>query len=173
MVAHPWLLLEPELRSRILYPCIALSLIAALFMGWMSAPLNPGPGRNGIIELEFCWLTDCAALLAEWPSPEIALPGLYADFVFLVVYGGVISLACVAAMDHLSKPMARLGLPVAWLVIVAAMCDAVENVALIRLVGGASGPEAAVSFIFATVKFLLVGLGLIYSAAGAVMYLRR
>jgi len=164
--------LSSEARSRLLIPMITVCLAATLFMGWIGEPLNMAWNRSGILELEFCWIADCVALMAEWPSPEIALPGLYADYGYLVVYSAVIGLACIQAGGVLSERWSPWGVPLAWLLVAAALCDAVENAALIRLVSGADGPEAAISFVCASVKFAFVGLGLVYSAAGAIAYMR-
>jgi len=142
-------------------------------MGWLGRPLDRGAPGTGILELEFCWWSDaCEALIAGWTSPEVALPGLYGDYLYMVVYSATLSLACLQAGAQLPERWARLGEPVAWLPIVAALCDAVENVALIRLVGGAIGSDAAVAFGCASVKFALLAIGLTYSAAGALSYVR-
>ncbi len=174
MPRHPWMLVAAPTRSRLLLPVIAACLAASVALAWISADLNPAWYRVGILELELCWLTDgCQVLMAEWSSPEVALPGLYADYLYMAIYSATIGLACIQAAPLLSERWARLGVPLAWAQIVAASCDAIENVALIRLVGGATGPESAISFWFATAKFALIAIGLVYAAAGAVAHFRR
>jgi len=91
----------------------------------------------------------------------------------MVVYSATLGLACIQARGPLSDRWGRLGEPLAWLLIGAALCDAVENMALIRLVSGATGPEAFVAFAFASVKFAIIAAGMAYVAAGAVAYLWR
>jgi hypothetical protein len=169
---HPWTRLSPATRSRLLWPMIALCLLASAGMYWLGRPLDVTPGRSGIVDLELCWWGDrCGALIAGWPSPDAANPGLYTDYGFLILYSATIGLACLQAGPLLGG-FGRLAEPLAWAQVVAALCDAVENTALLAMIGGARGPEAAIAFGCAVVKFAWVIAGLLYAGAGAVAWLR-
>ncbi len=86
------------------------------------------------------------------------------------LYGISVALACSRVAMHLrtrSNIAALTGTCLAWLVIAAALLDAVENYGLIRLLLGSSGAGwPAVIQWLAAVKFTLVGLGLVYLVVG-------
>ncbi len=169
---HPWTRVSPERRSHLLFPLMGLCGLATLWMGWLGQPIDVGLPGSGILALEFCWWDHrCADLMATWSHPSVALSGLYGDYLYMVVYAATLGLAVVQARPHLSARWARLGEPLAWCVMLAAGLDALENLALIRLVGGAVGPEAAVAFVCASIKFAILALGLGYAAAGALGFL--
>lgn len=166
--------MSPEVRSRLLIPMIVGCLATMVWMGRLGAPLDVDWSGQGILALEFCWWGDrCGDLIASWPSPDAAWPSLYGDYLFMAAYGATVSLACIQAIPVVPRSLARFGEPLAWAAVVAALCDAVENVALIRLVGGATGPESAIAFGFASVKFALIAAGLAYALVGGVAWLRR
>jgi hypothetical protein len=156
-----------------LLPVVGLCVLTTAWMGWLGTPLDHGLPGSGILALEFCWWGNtCPDLIASWSHPSVALSGLYGDYVYMAVYAGTLGLTVVQARPYLPSAFARLGEPLAWCALLAAVCDALENVALIRLVGGAVGFEPAVAFVCASIKFALISLALGYSVGGAVGFLR-
>ena len=91
-------------------------------------------------------------------------------------YAIAIGLACAWAAELWSKRrgwLAVVGVGLAWGLMVAALCDAVENIALVTmLLSGVREPWPALARGCAAVKFLLIGGGLAYALIGAVAWLR-
>jgi hypothetical protein len=69
--------------------------------------------------------------------------------------------------------LARLGRPLAIGALAAAGCDAIENAALLRLLGGHTGqPWPGIAFTAASLKFLLAIAAVLYAIVGFLMTLR-
>jgi hypothetical protein len=151
-------------------------LVATLAVGALQLPsLGKMSDRGvGIIELE---LTRTSAKAAEHyrelgdEGRDAARTSLYLDYPYLVLYGLFFAAACVvvaARAEERGMPrLARLGRLLAVGALVAAACDAVENLALLRLLDGHTGqPWPGIAFGFATVKFALTIAAALYAIAG-------
>ncbi len=105
---------------------------------------------------------------------EVAANQIRLDFLFLLLYPTAIALGCLLARRHLGRSSSRLsawGRVLARAQVATAGFDAVENWALLRILGGESGAWAATAAVFASLKFGLVLAGLLYAAAGCVRWL--
>ncbi len=95
------------------------------------------------------------------------------DYLFLVAYASAISLGCVLAARGLAqriKVLSGLGVILAWAQFAAALLDAVENYALIRvLLGAEQALWPVLARWCAMPKFIIVGLGLVYAIVGALI----
>jgi hypothetical protein len=93
----------------------------------------------------------------------------------MLLYPAAISLGCIWAARALRAsrwPLARLGAALGWGQWLAAAFDALENVALVRLLfGGLAGlwPQAAAAC--AALKFAIIFLGLVYAFLGLAVHL--
>jgi pimeloyl-ACP methyl ester carboxylesterase len=126
-------------------------------------------GGPGIVGFELAWTADHAdRIYREWgpDGRDAASLSLWLDFVYLVLYSAFWALAVIAASEF----AARRGWTVLsfggwlWPVAVAAgALDFVENVLLLAMLGGQArlAPAAAV---FATLKFLALGVVIGYVA---------
>lgn len=103
---------------------------------------------------------------------------LYIDFVYLVLYGIVLSGACVL----LAARAARRGHPVlaaagesfAVLAVIAAACDAAENIALLAVTfGHTAQPWPGTASAFAATKFILIVLTLVFLLVGVALSARN
>ena len=116
----------------------------------------------GIVSFEFAGALEASRRIVEsWDAPAQvrAAFNLGIDYLFLLVYGAVVALACLWVGARYAQPAAaRWGQRWAWVAFVAAGADALENVALFQLLVGSFWPVwpplAAAS---ATVKFALLG----------------
>jgi len=98
------------------------------------------------------------------------------DYVFLAAYGFTLCLGCVQAAkgwQRTAPSLARIAAPVAWAQLVAAGCDAAENVLLWWVLQGVRGWAPLAAAMFAGIKVVLLVLGLAYCAGGAVSWLAR
>jgi pimeloyl-ACP methyl ester carboxylesterase len=111
-------------------------------------------GGPGIVGFELAGSAGAARdILVEWGSSgrDAARLSLWLDFAFLVAYGTFVTLAAAA----LGRRAAVVAAPL------AAACDAVENVALLLVLGGRGGATApVVAAVFAALKFVLIGFAL-------------
>jgi len=96
---------------------------------------------------------------------------LFVDFGYLLIYGVLLWKACrmLGARAARGGPgwVARLAPTFAWVGVVAAVCDAVENVGLLLVTyGNTSQPWPALASGYAAAKFILLGLTVLFLIAG-------
>jgi hypothetical protein len=131
-------------------------------------------GGPGIIPFELAGSTDRATeILAEWgqEGKDWAKLSLYLDFLYLIAYGGFFALAVLAVRDATQRRgwerFARHGRWIAVLPLIAAACDAVENVGLLVMVEGyAETPAPMLATAFALGKFVAITITWIYLLGG-------
>jgi hypothetical protein len=162
--------LQAHTRGRLL----TLFLVAT-FAIWgvsllVNAPLTTRTAPSGIVSFEVAGTLDRAsAILQSWGERQrlLAAFGLGLDYLFLCTYSTFFALACYSAGEAaraVGSRMASLSTPLAWGQWVAALFDAVENAALLLLLlGEAARPYLAeIASFCASVKFALIGAGLIF-----------
>jgi hypothetical protein len=165
-------------RLFVLILIITLAVIVALQV--LGAPLRSAAAPGGIISFEFSGdLETSDAILSSWGAQGKIYAGLQLglDYVFMLSYALAIGLGCVLVSSNysgLSAGLVRLGVWLAWGQFLAAGLDGLENYALIRLLlGSVNGLWPPIAYWSATVKFGLVGIGLLYVLLGALIRLVR
>ncbi len=158
-----------------------LLLASFVFLLLMRGPVDEMSDRGvGVIEFELARTGDKASEyygeLGEAGRDE-ARTQLYLDFPYLVLYGLFYAAACVVvgarAAERGMTALARWGRPFAVAGLVAAACDAVENLALLRVLEGHTDqPWPAIAFTFASAKFVLIAAAVLYAVIGFVLTLR-
>ncbi len=165
-----WLLgLPPVLLQAV--TAAALLCTSYLSLRLMSLGMSPG-----IIPLQLAFTPRRArVILEQWQAPGIALAqaNLRLDFLFIVAYApalaGLVVLATRSATPGWHAPGAVLAL----LMLLAGALDAVENLCLLRVLArwspsSAAGPQALsaplllTAGLTASVKFVLLGIGLLF-----------
>jgi len=121
--------------------------------------------------------TQQVALLGS-SGVDAAQMSIYLDFPFLVLYALALSAACAVlaarAADRGATALAAAGRLMVWAAPVAAALDAVENVALLRVLGGQTGqPWPGIAYGFASVKFVLLAVVIVYLVVGLLLTLGR
>ena len=136
-------------------------------------------GGPGIIPFELAGTPEGSARIMEKWGDEgraAARMSLVLDYPYLVTYTGLQVAGCAAASDALRRAGARrlaaAGRFVGPAQLAAGAFDAVENTALLAILGGRDGRLPAVARAAATAKFALLGLGWGYGALGAAAHLR-
>jgi hypothetical protein len=137
-------------------------------------------GGPGIVGFELARTSGRAAeILGQWGSSgrDAARASLWLDFVYLITYAAFFALAIRALSDSLARRgvdgFARFGKRIWALPIVAAACDAVEDVFLLLVLGGHGGDSGpAIATAFASVKFACIGIAIVYLLIG-LLALRR
>jgi hypothetical protein len=130
-------------------------------------------GGPGIIPFELAGTPERAGRIMDaWGAEgrSAARLSLVLDFPFLVAYSGLHANVCEIASDALRERgwerAADLGTIARTSQIVAGACDAVENAALLGVLGGCESALPRVARSFATAKFALLAVGWAYAAAG-------
>jgi hypothetical protein len=166
MIGHPFQVFPFEIYWKVflafLTPTLLLTGIFAVI------PLQPN-----MLQFEL----NAEEVIAQWTPADKIRAGfsLGLDFLYLVVYSTTISLACIWASNLLKSSsllLASVGIYLAWGQWLAALFDAVENIALVRiLLGSPTKTLSKVARTCAITKFTLVLLGLVYAAIGGVFWL--
>lgn len=131
-------------------------------------------GGPGIVPFELAGSSERAAeIMAEWgeEGQDAARLSLWLDFPYLVAWGSFLALAVAAVRSRAAerdwRRFARVGGVVVVFAVVAAACDAVEDVNLLLTLEGHGGSAApAIAMGFAVAKFALMIVAVIYLAAG-------
>jgi hypothetical protein len=164
---HAFAWLPSPYRWALLIILFIAMVLFAIKLTSQGKPLRTSAAPNGILSYEFSWSRSQAELiLRSWDSlKDVAKQQLLLDFGFLIVYPLLLSLACAMLAESPFNRMAVVGIFISWAVLAAGPLDAVENLALLRMLGlGPSGPLARLAGFSAGLKFLLV-----YSSFGYIV----
>lgn len=177
---HPFVRLSPRARRRALLVLAPLAVAMMFVLASLDAELRTPASPSGIVSFELAGDGDSAGqILDAWGSQgrRAAARSLRLDFVFLAAYAPGLALLCAAAADRADSMRSRLSAPGAWLAwgqLVAGGLDTIENLALLRVLGGAAGNAwPALAAACAWPKFALVGAGLMYLVCSAALRLGR
>lgn len=160
-------------------PALILSLVILAVFRVTDAPLQTSASPKGIISYELAGsVTAAQAMLDSWDARAelYAAFGLGLDYLYMPSYALAIGLAATWAGRQLGARRrwpVGLGRLLAWGLGLAALLDAIENIALLKmlLAGVAAMPWPTVAAATAAAKFALVLAGLGYALAGAVSWL--
>lgn len=167
---HPLGRISQGSRNTIFTLLLSLTVIIMLVMNTVGKSLNTDEAPLGIVSFEFAGSTQKAQkILDSWDNAAqlraAFIQGL--DFLYLVIYSTTIAIACLWAGQILHKarwPFASLGILLAWGLWLAAILDAVENIALvIIMLRRIITPLPEIAAVCATIKFALIFLGLVYA----------
>jgi hypothetical protein len=154
---------------------VAMMFVLAKLDAELRTPASP----RGIVSFELAGdRAGAGRILEAWGEQgrRAAARSLRLDFLFLASYAPGLALLCAAAAERaFARPrLAALGARLAWGQLAAGVLDALENFALLHLLGGASGEVwPAFAAACAWPKFALVGAGFAYLAGFAALHLGR
>lgn len=176
----PFAWLSPSAQRIAFIVLTVLALALTVTFNVLGAPLRTSAAPNGIISFELAGdLPTAQAMVESWaPTGRVyAGLGLGLDYLYMPVYAGAIGLGCVLAAGALARrrpALARLGVLLAWGQLAAALFDALENYALIRVLLGWTQPYwPVVARWCALAKFGLVVAGLAYALLGGLVALSQ
>lgn len=175
---HPFEWIKQESQKSVFVFLFIATLLVIVGMQFLGNPLITDAAPAGIVSYEFAGDLDTAqTIIDSWGQEKLAYAGLNLglDYLFMAAYGLTIGLGCVLVAQGLQKkikPLASLGILLAWGSVLAALLDALENYALIRvLLGSLNETWPVIAYWSAIVKFTLVGFVLIYIFVGALIAL--
>ena len=158
-------------RKPTFWAFLAGTLILFAVFRVLDTPLQTSAAPNGIVSFELAGTPEQAqTLLASW-NTEASLHaafGLGIDYLFMPVYATALALGILLAAGKHESWFGILGIWLGWGAYAAALFDAVENYALARMLmlNEVWSPYPEVAAFSASVKFLLLLLGIFYALVG-------
>jgi len=159
-------------NKRILIFSAILTLILLLSLRIFDSPLHTVQAPSGIVSFELAKNIDTTqSILASWDSIAKINAGLSLglDFLFLFAYSFFFATTCLLIAENFNKNHLKykIGILLAYLLLIAGACDAIENIALIKLLlGSNTGIYSSIAYYFASVKFTIIAVGTIYIIVG-------
>ena len=130
------------------------------------APLKTPATPIGILDLEFAGKVERAKeIFAAWqPSIiPVAINNTLIDFLFLISYGCLLYACCLSLSKTYEGTGRKTGIIISRLALISAAFDGLENFLMLRtLYGNIQKEVVATTYIFASAKFLLVAVAIIY-----------
>jgi hypothetical protein len=172
-VRHPLAVIPVGARWRLFAPLLVLTLLAMGVLGWVDRRITNPDVPSGIVSFELAGNAEAArSMVGSWTGTAplwVAFSNGF-DYLFMLLYSTTIALGCIWAAGRYgarASGLAHFGAPLAWGQWLAGGLDAIENVALTRmLVAGVADPWPALAWWAAAPKFFLVGIGLAYVLGG-------
>ncbi len=170
---HPLEFIPEKSRRKVFIPLLILTLGLLGVFRLLDAPLQNPAAPSGIVSFELAGTVEKATTIMEsWDERAqlFAAFGLGLDYLFLVVYGVTISLGVLMVATKHGGKFVKVGSYIGWGVLTASLFDALENLALWRILSGWAQPHCyQVAAISATIKFGLLIIGLGFALVGWVL----
>ncbi len=167
---HPLEFVPVSLRKPLFIFFLAATVLIFVIFRFIDVP-------GGIVAYELAGSTKNAAdILKTWDEAARlkAAFGLGFDYLFMPVYAMAIALASLLVAGRHAGWLKSLGAVAGWGAFAAAAFDAVENVALWRILSnGASDPWPGVAAGCASVKFFLFFAGILVALLGGLIPRRK
>lgn len=168
-IQHPGAVIRAHPFLRYLF----FTLLVMLALNWIGSPLATEQAPYGIISYEFARTPQQAnTIITSWDT-QVRLRAAFSlglDYLFMPLYAITISQACRWARLALAKkrwPLSSAGEWLAGGMWLAAGLDATENIALTAFLFGAQQSFwPLIAYLCASIKFLLIFLGLVYTFLG-------
>jgi len=170
---HPFQFIPSEKRKPLFWFLLVSTLVVMFILNRVGAPLITSAAPAGIVSYELAGnTTNSEQILSSWNEAAKlhAAFSLGLDYLFMVIYAAAISLGCVWAVEVIRSrgwPLASLGVILAWGQWLAAMFDAVENLALTNILfSSVVSPWPEIARWCAILKFTLIFVGLVFTLYG-------
>jgi hypothetical protein len=162
----------------VFFVLLAITLLLMAGLQVLGSPLETPAAPAGIISFELAGNLDSAQeILDSWGTRGQVIAGLSLglDYFFLVAYSITIALGCIIIAGRLHSRfgfLIRVGILLSWAQFMAALLDALENFALIKvLLGSENAIWPQVARWSALPKFLLLILGILFVIVGSLITL--
>ncbi len=168
MLKSPFLKLSKSSEKSITLILLTLLIICMISIRYFDAFLINTICENGIVSFELAKdLDSIKAILNSWNEQAKIAASLSMgfDFLFLIVYASFMALLIHKLNERFwkNKPFYKIGTLLIWTTFLAALFDAIENIALIRLLlGDLQQQWASVAYYFAVLKFITLLIGILY-----------
>lgn len=139
-----------------------LALAATVIWFFVMRPFTP----PNIIAFELAGSVEAASkIINEWNSEQLSRvkTSIYLDYGFILAYCSAFMIACRAASTYSRiQFFIKTGQQLVWIVWFAGLCDAIENIAMLRTLSEVSQTSVSIAFYFATIKFSILLVALIF-----------
>lgn len=164
---HPLEYVPLNFRKPLFFTFLFLTVVIFAVFRRLDAPLQTEVAPNGIVSFELAGTpANAAHMVFSW-SPEAQLHaafGLGIDYLFMPVYALALAFGSRLAAQKHTGWIKSLGAVAGYGAFAAALFDAVENFALWQvLLGAYESSYPALAAFCASIKFGLLGLGLLIS----------
>ncbi len=178
---HPLEFIPLNLRKPIFYVFFVTTIAIFGIFNILDQPLRTDVAPNGIVSLELAGTPEKVfQILVSWEPINVRGPAIYKmkgylsavfglgfDYLFMPAYALALSLGLLLAIGNKKNRYAIFAGVMGWGVFVAALFDAMENYMLWRvLTGDIISPYPEIAAICATIKFILLILGLVTALSG-------
>ena len=186
---HPLESIPSTSRKPLFWAFLAGTLVLFAIFRVLDTPLRTSAAPSGIVSFELAGTPfQAQAIIDSWYEMAFLLSavegetvpgfvsrafsfavfGLGIDYLFMPVYATALALGILLAAGRHKGWFGILGAWLGWGVYAAALFDAVENYALARmlLLNQVWSPYPEIAALSASVKFVLLSLGLIYALVG-------
>jgi hypothetical protein len=135
----------------------------------LNRPLETEAAPLGILSLQWAWTKEAArTIVASWAQSGVlkaAFWNIWLDFPFALAYGttlsAIFSRVC-RMLKGTSFKSSLFGRYAPFLPLLAAFLDMVENVALLKMMGGSDGPSwPPIAAICSTAKFSILAISIL------------
>lgn len=143
------------------------AIATAMMIVWLriqGATLITTTSPRGIVDLELADSSDrLMELMTAW-NKSVAINNILIDFLFIPAYASLIALCCRYLSEKFPDTrLPHIGMQLAKAIWLAALLDVVENLLMLCSLNGFYSPTSLqLTCWIATIKFLLVGLALLY-----------
>jgi hypothetical protein len=170
-ISHPFDFVSTSARKVVFTMFVLLALAClVLFQFVLDTPLRTTDAPLGIVSFELAWSVGTVSkILGSWDyaTKVYAAFGLGFDFLFMLSYAFALGLGTLMASNRMGRRFADTGKLLGWGVVLAAILDAIENILLFTIMTrGNILPYALFASLAATLKFLLLFVGIIFSMLG-------
>jgi hypothetical protein len=179
MLTSPFAKITTKAEQKLTFSLLYLLLISMVVLRYFDRFLVNETTPNGIFSFEFAkTLERSTEIIDSWSALGKTFAGLSLgyDFLFLLIYTLFISLLIHKVNERVwaGKALYKVGEVLIWSMFFTAIFDAVENVALIKLlIGGRDQYWSSIAYYFAIAKFILIGISIIYILYNSVILLLK
>jgi hypothetical protein len=170
---HPLAFISTRARKPVFFVLLAWSLFLLAISQIINTPLVNSTAPSGIISFELAHTPDKThTMISSWDArlQLFAAFGLGLDYLFMPCYAFTIALACLLVAGRNKGWFAILGAWLGWVIFLAVLLDAIENIGLWNsLLGNVNSAWPEVSFWCATFKFALILLSIAYGLIGWIL----
>lgn len=166
--------MRTHILKRTLWLFFSLFVLTSIALTIIDLELRNGTTPYGIVSFELCaYTSSCDNALIQWGAKgrALAMLSLGIDYLFLILYPGLIFIGLLLVAPRVPRNLFRFTIFVAWSCLVISLADAIENYALIQIILSESGIRyGLLGGIFATIKFVLLGITLLWLLFATLKY---
>jgi hypothetical protein len=139
-----------------------LALAATVIWFFIMRPFTP----PNIVAFELAGTIETASkIISDWGIDQVSRvkTAIYLDFGFILVYCSAFMFACRAASTYSGVQFfIKTAQQLVWIVWLSGVCDAIENIAMLRTLSELSQTSVSIAFYCATIKFGILLIALVF-----------